>query len=278
MTPYQNLLQEEFFEKIVLLENLKTDKVNSSKEFILWAESKIKELHQWLKLYDFENEQEEIYFFKEIKPCIISKIIFQKEILRIETNVPIGKTQSRKFYEEELNKLADYPQKDIKFYQYYRSNSKESDSLYFTRASQKNILETECFQINLDPRLSTCYDYQVAKIIANDELVKHIEDQINGLKKKKNKDEINHKSKLHWSGSKTDLAELIYALHSIKIINNGNTDIKEITAELGKIFNIELNESIYRSYIDIKNRKNSKTKFIDNLSENFNKKIQEEEF
>lgn len=278
MISFQNLFQEEFLHKDNQLHNHRKDRINNSKEFILWAEPKIKELHLWLKMHDFKDDQEEICFFKEIKPDIFSKLIFQKEVLRIETNTPTGKQHSRKFYEEELKKLSEYPQKDIKFYHYYRSNSKEFDRLYFTRKTKKNILETECFQINSDTRLSTCYDYKVAKIIANDNLVKYIENQINKLKMKNKESQEPYKSKLQWSGTKTDLAELVYVLHAGKIIDNGKTDIKEIATQLGRTFNIDLNETIYRSYIDIKNRKNSKTKFIDTLSENFNKKIFEEEY
>jgi hypothetical protein len=278
MISFQNLFLEEFSLKANQVYDHKNDRINNSKEFILWAEPKIKELHLWLKMHDFKDDQEEICFFKEIKPNIFSKLIFQKEVLRIETNAPTGKQQSRKFYEEELKKIADYTQKDIKFYHYYRSNSKESDRLYFTRKTKKNILETECFQINSDTRLSTCYDYKVAKIIAYDNLVKYIEKQINRLKIKNKESHETQKSKLQWSGTKTDLAELVYVLHAGKTINNGKTDIKEIATQLSITFNIDLNETIYRSYIDIKNRKNSKTKFIDTLSENFNKKIFEEEY
>jgi hypothetical protein len=278
MISFQNLFLEEFSLKANQVYDHKNDRINNSKEFILWAEPKIKELHLWLKMHDFKDDQEEICFFKEIKPNIFSKLIFQKEVLRIETNAPTGKQQSRKFYEEELKKIADYPQKDIKFYHYYRSNSKESDRLYFTRKTKKNILETECFQINSDTRLSTCYDYKVAKILANDNLVTYIEKQINRLKIKNKESHETQKSKLQWSGTKTDLAELVYVLHAGKTINNGKTDIKEIATQLSITFNIDLNETIYRSYIDIKNRKNSKTKFIDTLSENFNKKIFEEEY
>jgi hypothetical protein len=277
MNLYQKLLMEEFLQKTVYLNTLTIDRINSAKEFILWAESKIDELHQRLKLHDFENERDEIYFFKEIKASIISKLIFQKDVLRIETNAPRGKIQGRKFYADELKKLSEYPQKDMKFYQYYRSNSKEFDSLYFTRASKKNILDTECFQINSDQRLSTCYDYKVAKIIANDELIKYLENQINALKLKNKQKVSNHKSKLYWTGTKTDIVEIIYAFHHLKVINNGNIDIKEIAAELGRVLNVEISDNIYRCFIDIKNRKNSKTKFIDSLSEIFNLKILEED-
>ncbi|WP_348800425.1 RteC domain-containing protein [Flavobacterium adhaerens] len=276
MNEFQNLLLEEFTTKVNNLDNAQNDQINQTVDFIIWAESKVEELHKWLKHFTFENEEDEIYFFKETKPRIISKLIFQKEVLRIETNAPLGKVQKKIFFEKAIKKLSSISSTEIKFYQYYRSATRELDNVYFTRKTKKNILETECFLINTDLRLTTCYDYKVAKIIANDDLVKYLEKELQNLED--NYKVHKHNSKLHWSGTKTDLVELIYALHSQKIINNGKTDIKEIATELGKAFNIELNDSIYRSFIDIKGRKNSKTKFIDSLSKNFNKQILDEDF
>lgn len=109
MILFQKLIYEEFSQKAKQLhDHQPTDRINSSKEFIFWAETKIKELHLWLKTYHFEKEQDEIFFFKEIKPCIISKLIFQKEVLRIETNLPSGKQQSRKYYDDEISKISEY--------------------------------------------------------------------------------------------------------------------------------------------------------------------------
>lgn len=276
MISFQYAFRDEFLVKSVQLEKLKKDKIKNTKQFILWAETKIEELHQWLKTHDFENKQEEIEFFKEIKPSIISKLIFEKEVLRIETNAPGGKIQIRKFYEAELRKIYGYSQNNNKFYQYYRSGSEVFDELYFTRASKKDTLETECIQINFDPKLSTFYDYKLAKIIAFDELVKYLEGQIRALKSKSRHQENHYKSKLHWTGAKVDLVELIYALHCQKVINNGNIEIKEIASELSRMFNIDINDNLYRTFTDIKNRKNPNSKFIQSLADNFRKILIEE--
>lgn len=276
MDVFQNLLLEEFTNKVNTLENMKSDHINQTIDFIIWAETKVEELHKWLKHFTFENENDEIYFFKETKPRIISKLIYQKKVLQIKTSSPLGKLQKKTFLEKEIKKISSIPSAEIKFYQYYRSANKEFDNIYFTRKTKKNILETECFLITTDLRLTTCYDYKVAKIMANDDFVKYLEKEL--LHLDGNYPEQIHNSKLHWSATKTDLAELIYVLHSQRIINNGKIDIKEIATELGKAFNIDINESIYRSFIDIKNRKKSKTKFIDSLSENFNKQILDEDF
>jgi hypothetical protein len=51
-----------------------------------------------------------------------------------------------------------------------------------------------------------------------------------------------------------------------------------LATHFGYVFNIDLEENIYRSYVDIKNRKTIKTKFLNNLSENLNAKMIEEEY
>jgi hypothetical protein len=84
-------------------------------------------------------------------------------------------------------------------------------------------------------------------------------------------------SNLSWTGNRIDFIELLYALQTQKVINNGSLEMKEFATAFGKMFNIELEDSIYRSYHDIKNRKSSRTKFLNTLSETLNNRMEEEE-
>ena len=61
------------------------------------------------------------------------------------------------------------------------------------------------------------------------------------------------------------------------LINNGNTEVKELATHLGKVFNIELEDNIYRIYQDIKSRKTVRTKFLNKLADNLNNKLNEED-
>ena len=106
MKAFEQLLLEEYLEKTNELNDLKENRISCCKVYILWVESKIAELHKKLKDYEFENVQDEINFFKKIKPFIISKLIFEKEVLRIETNKPLGKAPMRKYFEDELVKIS----------------------------------------------------------------------------------------------------------------------------------------------------------------------------
>ena len=79
---------------------------------------------------------------------------------------------------------------------------------------------------------------------------------------------------LQWTDSKSSLIELIYALHTNRSINEGNCDIRELTAHFEQAFNVKIND-IYRSFQDIKSR-NTKTKFIDSLKASLQMKIDED--
>ncbi len=240
-------------------------------------ETRSKELFKWLKKHKFSSPEEEIYFFKDLKPIFISKLIYYKTVLSIETNLPTSKKNKIKFYEDALNLIQENTNKNRKFYEYYRARASHKDNIYFLRNCDANILKRDCSLINYDVKLCTTHDYNMAVMIANDILTNYLENKIEQLE---NNSSIVHPSiqqTVNWTGTKIDLVELIYALHHSKKINNGSTDIKELAIFFGKIFNQDIEENIYRFYIDIKNRKTGRSKFINQLSEVLEKKILEEE-
>ena len=240
-------------------------------------ETRSKELFKWLKKHKFSSPKEEIYFFKDLKPIFISKLIYYKTVLSIETNLPTSKKNKIKFYEDALNLIQENTNKNRKFYEYYRARASHKDNIYFLRNCDANILKRDCSLINYDVKLCTTHDYNMAVMIANDILTNYLENKIEQLE---NNSSIVHPSiqqTVNWTGTKIDLVELIYALHHSKKINNGSTDIKELAIFFGKIFNQDIEENIYRFYIDIKNRKTGRSKFINQLSEVLEKKILEEE-
>ena len=240
-------------------------------------ETRSKELFKWLKKHKFSSPEEEIYFFKDLKPIFISKLIYYKTVLSIETNLPTSKKNKIKFYEDALNLIQENTNKNRKFYEYYRARASHKDNIYFLRNCDANILKKDCSLINYDIKLCTTHDYNMVVMIANDILTNYLENKIEQLE---NNSSIVHPSirqTINWTGNKIDLIELIYALHHSKKINNGSTDIKELALFFGKIFNQNIEENIYRFYIDIKNRKTGRSKFINQLSEVLEKQILAEE-
>jgi hypothetical protein len=77
----------------------------------------------------------------------------------------------------------------------------------------------------------------------------------------------NPNSKLKWTGNVVEWVELIYALYTVKRINNGKITLKELFLQMGEIFDIDVKVfAVY--FMNIKNRTdNHRTKFMDLLKE-----------
>jgi len=132
---------------------------------------------------------------------------------------------------------------------------------------------------NFDLGFSSSHDHLVAQIMANDLLEAFLKNEIDSILNKSHFPHVEHmgnsqKQVLQWTDSKLALTELIYALHATGCLNNGNCDIRELTAIFEQTFNIQIND-IYRGFQDIKSR-NTPIKFIDSLKASLQKKIDED--
>ncbi len=220
----------------------------------------------------FKNVDEEIRFFKYQKPIIVSKLIYYNAIYKIETRRPYGNKRTKKYFVKELKKLKRFFENNLDFYKYYRSNNSFFDEQFFVRGKHDIRLWLDTFYFEADHRFSTSHDYKVAKIIANDLIQVYLEDQINNINQKR----VSHNSSLNWTGSKTALTELIYALYAQGIFDNGNADIKVIAKTFEIAFNISLGD-FYHTYLELKSRKMNRTKFLDSLRDALICKMDEKE-
>src|SRR5690606_35723375 len=137
------------------------------------------------------------------------------------------------------------------------TNTTYLDIHYFTRNRQPHK------SIDRDETFTTGHDSKLAKVRANELLKKHILDL---LKKSQDDRSTDTSVTLTWTGSKTDLIELIYALHSVDVFNNGTANIKVIASAFEDVFNISLGD-YYRTFQDMRIRKRSQAPFIDMLRE-----------
>lgn len=223
----------------------------------------------------FKSVSEEIHFFKEIKPQFTSKRIYYNSVYRIETKKPSGSTRIfKKYYNNELEKLKRYFDDNLDFYKYYRTKSTYLDYKYFVRGSfdVKQSLDNFYYETYLN--FSTSHDFKIAKIIANDLLQLYLEDCIKLLDRKSNKliTQRNPNVKLIWMGSKIALTELLYALQTEGVFNNGSADLKIIAEFFEDNFSLELGQ-YRRNFLEIRARKENRTKFLDTLKTNLLKRM-----
>lgn len=273
-------IHNEFFRQIdIVIDEIKrnsTDSISATKKIVEILGDKINELRESLSSYEFQSIEEEILFFKEQKPQLIAKLIYHNLILEIEANMPMIKKDKVEFIEMMLNEISLFSNRNKIFYQYYRSNATHYDEKYFTRFRDGKPKYYETHIVNYDIRFCTSHDYNVSQFMANEMIVTFLEDKLYYIN---NNIPIATKTNtnLKWTGSRVDMVELIYALHAQKVFNHGNTDIKELANLFGQVFDINIEEGIYRSYLDIKARKTERTKFLNAMIENLTTKIKEEE-
>ena len=239
--------------------------------------SVIDKLKKFTIKYKFKNETEEINFFKHFKPLFISKLIYHNRILNIETKKPYGGEKvTRKYLNNELDKLKRFFDNNLEFYKYHRTNSTYLDHKYFIRGKHDIKLSLDTFYFEADHRFCTSHDYKVAKIIAHDLIQVFLEDEIANLDRKElkanSKTEVLPKSIIFWTGSKVALIELMYALHAEGSLNNGKIELNTVADFFEKSFGVDLGQ-FHRSFLELRERKTGRTKYIDTLREKLIKRM-----
>lgn len=169
----------------------------------------------------------------------------------------------KNYYQGELNSLTYFFERNLDFYQYYRSKSTHLDEQFFTRHRRSHQLCLDSVHFVIDSSFSTGYDYKVAKIICNEMLRINLNKNMLGLEKRQFIDDKRAAisiGDLKWTGPKVALIEYGYGFEASKYVNRGNADIREIMLAFEIIFNIDLGE-YYRSYYSIKDRVD-RTKYL----------------
>lgn len=221
-------------------------------------------LKNYISSYSFEGVEDEIHFFKFVKPQFYSKYIYFINVYKFIMQTPAGG-------EDILKEYINYELADIKrffdhnqaFYQYYRSGASQMDQFYFTRGGFDVHVDLEEFEE--DEQYSTSHDYKLSKIIANERYQDFLNLQLQKILEHSGEPQgTGIQLPLTWTFNKTDLVELIYALVALGVFNNGNIEIKAVVSFFQTIFQVDLG-SYYHKYTDITKRKKERTPFLDKL-------------
>lgn len=138
------------------------------------------------------------------------------------------------------------------------------------------LSNVHCHSLDRDTSFSTLHDSSVAEILANKLLTHYLSTEIDALSEKLHLKftSIIESKLLQWTESKVSLVEFIYALYAGKCFNNGNTNLKDIAFCCETLFDIEIGD-FYRIFLEIRNRKKSRTQFLDKLKEKITQMMDE---
>ncbi|WP_417363527.1 RteC domain-containing protein [Galbibacter sp.] len=274
-TNYDDILKK-LDNKLDILEIEEQDILLKAEKGIKLAKQTLKSVRSIVVDYEFETKLEEIHFFKCTKPKIYSKLIYYVKLFNIESKRPRGSNKSQvKYLNNYIEKLQTYFNDNLDFYHYYRREATVFDEQYFLRGKADIRLFPDSFHFFVDEEFATSHDSTVATILAYDLLIVHLKREIDKLENNGNYASLRllqSKTKITWTAHKIYLIELIYALHSTDVINNGTVDIKDIAYFVEKTFKVDLGD-YYRAFLEIRMRKNGRTKFLDILKKQLTKRM-----
>ncbi|WP_428329664.1 RteC domain-containing protein [Mucilaginibacter sp.] len=241
---------------------------------IILCKKAMSKLKRYVSSYAFQNKEEEIHFFKTVKPQFYSKYIYFISVYNFIIQQPLGGDEILKEYINfQLIDIKRYFDHNQAFYQYYRSGSSQLDELYFTRGGFDVQAELEDFEE--DELYSTSHDYKLSKIMANEKYQDYLNLELAKiLNSSMPVSEMPIDLSLTWTANKTDLVELLYALVALGVFNNGNVEIKAVMSLFQTIFQVDLG-SYYHKYADIARRKKERTSFLDKLKLALLRKIED---
>lgn len=270
LTSYILTLQKETERDVLKIESSNVQIISRAQAVSQLLEKVFDKLKQFISTYEFQSEADEIEFFKEIKPRIFCKLIYYRKIYNIEMSRPVSGPDSVKAYlNSELDNIQDYNHKRLDFYRYYRSGATHLDKLYFLRNISVDVGQyTDSFYFERDPKFSTFGDFRVAKILAGDMLSQYLLNEL--LELDSNFFVAQSDTRLIWMDSKTDLCELIFALHAKGSF--GPISLTRLATFLQKVFNIEFNTNFSRTFYDMSLR-NNPTPYLDSLIDSLLKKM-----
>ena len=253
------------------LESTTSDLHTLSGQSIIFCKKTLHQLKSYREQNPFKDNLDEIEFYKHVKPRVLSHLIYYIKRLNIESKRPKAGTKEQiKYLKKYITKLQNYFNNNLEFYHYYKSCSNHLDEQYFLHMNKTVRLNIEAYHFFTDEQFSASHDTSVATIMAFTRLIEYLKNEIDKLEKPHHHMEtvspFQKASRLNWTGSKTDLVELIYALYSSGAINNGNVEIKDIALNFQAVLNIDLG-NYYHSFVEMRTRKINQTKFLDKLKE-----------
>lgn len=217
---------------------------------------------------DFESVNEEIFFFKKTKQIPLVKLIYFSEIHSFEIQFPkADRAAQLKFVKKKINKLNRFFLYNLDFGQYVKSGATHFDKAYYTRDHLGTYHITTSKFYFQDPDFCTPRDMLLGKFKAYTSLVNYMDEKKHSIKNGLNGSSVNIKpsEKIPWPFTNTDWVELLYALCAAGMAKQKGVSIIKLSKILQEVFDFTPKE-IYKTFQDIKNRKNSRTLFLDHLA------------
>jgi hypothetical protein len=241
--------------------------IERSNKSIIICRNLLSEFRKIIVDHEFKSIQEEVDFFKRIKQVPFSQLIYYSEVRSFEIQFPkADRAAQLKFVKKKISKLNRFFLYNLDFGQYVKSGATHFDEAYYTRDHLDVYHITTSKFYFQDPDFCTPRDMLLGKFKAYISLIKYMVQKKHSIKNRLNGYKVNLKpaEKIPWPFTNTDWVELLYALCASGMAKQNGLSIIAISKILQQVFDFTPKE-IYKTFQDIKNRKNSRTLFLDKL-------------
>lgn len=249
-----------------------------AKQSFFLIEDSMQKLKGFMTAYTFKSRDEEIRFFKEIKPSFQKELFYFEQLYHIESTLPGGPQKAnQKYFKQALERFHNFFNENRALYTYYLSGETAQDEDYFVRSVTPSIA-IPVSGSDMDANFTTICGYKYAKFQAYEQLTEM-------LNRRLSKDGCSHENADHtqksnrnltWTDTKAALIELAYAIHARGSVNFGKSDIKQLVTDLEALFNVRLG-NVYRVYLGMSIRKKSRTPYLDVLKETLERKLDQDD-
>ena len=201
------------------------------------------ELRAWLESQSFESVNEEIVFFKYIKPRFYCQLLFHQQLHLLVSSAPAGdRKATRNYLKKKVEAIDHYFEENRELYGYFRRDHIYLDDVYFLRNVPQEQLPVEALRPGLDPLFSTPMDERVAEILKNELMLVHLSRQLDRLVADQTiaTSSVPIVSKLKWTGPIKGAVQYIRSAVTSGSINNGKVTYAEVVPVFEMVLNINL--------------------------------------
>jgi hypothetical protein len=119
--------------------------------------------------YEFETTEEEVIFFKIMKPKFVSEKLYCGLIgnALLFTEGVQEQSEIKKFWDKELLRLEKFIAGNTAFYEYYKAGTTDKDNYWFTRKEDYG-----------DDKVSTLQDNQVSMLLALERYTEYVKGEM----------------------------------------------------------------------------------------------------
>jgi len=211
------------------------------------AERAMEDLRVWVEENPFATDEEEVCFFKYIKPAFYCRLLYYKELYALELYRPRGgRKQVRKYLKKHLRLVQGRIEGQEKLHVYIRSGDRIHDQEYFLRFWRKEGFPAGTLKMEGDPGFRSVKDEEVAEIMRDDLLVEYLERELAGIEVPQGTahNMLPGFRRLKWTGKIKWLGQLSYGLARSGLL--GDATVIDVARALGYIFHADL-KNLYRA-------------------------------